>query len=166
MHLVSVWPTLMGMKDTSFISASLLRQLLLSRQARASVSFPDKQLFEEMGRATYRPYIPSPDLSWSCQPPIPVARGSRAGRGRGGRAVRGRGSKGGKNRDRRGGRGKRLLRVDRRGQGNLAFQVFGWLGSLPVYKVLEVSGQNNPSALFSSRELREKECFPGRGRQS
>lgn len=124
----------------------------------------------------------SPDLSWSCQPPIPVARGSRAGRGRGsrggrgrgskggrgrgGRAGRGRGSKGGKNRDRRGGRGKRLLRVDRRGQGNLAFQVFGWLGSLPVYKVLEVSGQNNPSALFSSRELRKKECFPGRRRQS
>lgn len=55
MHLVSVWPTLTGMKDPSFISASLLRQLLLSWQAWAGVSFPDKQLSEELGRATYRP---------------------------------------------------------------------------------------------------------------
>lgn len=78
----------------------------------------------------------------------------------------GRGSQGGKNRDRRGGRGKGLLRVDRRGQGNLAFQVFGWLGSLPVYEVLEGCGQNNPSALFFSRELRKKESFPGRGHLS
>lgn len=66
MHLVSVWPTLTGMKDPSFISASLLRQLLLSWQAWAGVSFPDKQLFEELGRATYRPTylseVPHPSL--------------------------------------------------------------------------------------------------------
>lgn len=58
MHLVSVWPTLTGMKDPSFISASLLRQLLLSRQAWVGVSLPDKQPSEEAGRATYKPYIP------------------------------------------------------------------------------------------------------------
>lgn len=57
MHLVSVWPTLTGMKDPSFISASLLRQLPLSWQARAGVSLPDKQPSEELGRATHRPHI-------------------------------------------------------------------------------------------------------------
>lgn len=58
MHLVSVWPTLTGMKAPSFISASLLRQLLLSQQAWPSVSLPDKQLSEELGRVTYGPHRP------------------------------------------------------------------------------------------------------------
>lgn len=54
------------MKDPSFISASLLRQLLLSWQTWAGVSFPDKQLSEELGRATYRltylSEVPHPSL--------------------------------------------------------------------------------------------------------
>lgn len=83
MHLVSVWPTLMGMKDTSFISASLLRQLLLSRQARASVSFPDKQLFEEMGRATYRPYIPFSRPFLELLAPYPSCQGQQGWEGAG-----------------------------------------------------------------------------------
>lgn len=77
MHLVSVWPVLMGMKDTSFISASLLRQLLLSWQAWATVSVPDKQLSEELGRTTYRLHIPFSRPFLELPTPISVARGNR-----------------------------------------------------------------------------------------
>jgi hypothetical protein len=68
------------MRDTSFISASLLGQLLLSWQARASVSFPDKQLSEELGRTTYSLSVAlSIPLS---ETPTLVARGSPPGWGR------------------------------------------------------------------------------------
>lgn len=93
MHLVSVWPALMGMKDTSFISAALLRQLLLSWQAWASVSIPDKQLSEELGRATYKLHIPFSRPFLELPAPISVARGNRAGWSRGRVTVRGWGNR-------------------------------------------------------------------------
>jgi hypothetical protein len=99
----------MGMKDTSFISASLLRQLLLSWQAWASVSVPDKQLSEELGRTTYRLHIPFSRPFLELPAPISVARGNRAGWSRGRGAVRGWGSRVGRSWGSRAGRGNGLL---------------------------------------------------------